>query len=385
MKNSRSVRDELIARAMRRALRLALKGEGETSPNPLVGAVLLKGGRIVGEGYHSKIGCAHAEVEALIDARRRGINPRGATMVVNLEPCCHYGCTPPCTDALIAAKIAAVYVAHQDPNPKVNGQGFRILRKAGIKVNVGLMGTEAWKLNQVYCKWIHTQRPFVVLKGAASLDGKIALASGQSQWISGPAARLFANQLRRKYDAVLVGVNTVIADDPQLTCRIQSRRPYRQPLRIVMDSNLRIPTTAKVVSGALPGETLIATTQPADSEKALLLTRPGVVVETFPATAEGRVDLVSMTAALGSRGISSILVEGGGQILGACLNSGIADKLSLVLAPKIIGGQNSISLFGCQLAATIEQARPLFGMTVKNLAGDWLVEGYFREEICSPV
>ncbi|MHA1569996.1 MAG: bifunctional diaminohydroxyphosphoribosylaminopyrimidine deaminase/5-amino-6-(5-phosphoribosylamino)uracil reductase RibD [Alphaproteobacteria bacterium] len=369
--------DRLIKWAMRRALQLARRGEGWTSPNPMVGAVLLKDGRVIGEGYHHAAGLRHAEIEALNDARRRGNAPAGSVMVVNLEPCCHHGRTPPCTDALVEEKVAAVYVAHQDINPLVCGNGIRCLEEKRIEVHVGLLAKEAIKLNEAFCKWALTNRPFVVLKAASTLDGKIATASGHSQWVSGEKAREFAHRLRHRYDAVMVGVDTVIADDPQLTCRLLKSKKCSHPLRVIVDSTLRIPPTAQVVSGKLPGRTLIATTDRADQGKAKKLEKQGVTVEAFPATPDGKVDLTALTETLGTRDITSVLVEGGGRVLAACLSAGIADKLSLVLAPKIAGGAGAITSFEGELAATMDEAHRVLEMTTRRLGEDILIEGYF--------
>jgi len=369
---------------MRRALHLARRGEGWTSPNPMVGAVLLRDGRVIGEGYHHAAGMAHAEIEALEDARRRGEDPAGATMVVNLEPCCHHGKTPPCTDALLAAGVGRVYVAHKDINPLVCGNGIRCLTEKGIEVHIGVLAKEAAKLNEAFCKWMLVRRPFVVLKAASTLDGKIATASGHSQWVSSDAARRYAHRLRRRYDAIMVGVGTVICDDPQLTCRLPYQVECRQPLRIILDSCLRTPPTAKVVSGALPGETLIATTDRADPKAMNLLKEAGVEVEIFPAAPNGKVDLAALTDTLGKRDITSVLVEGGGRVLAACLAAGIADKLSLVLAPKIVGGEGAITSFHGELARTMDEARQVHDLTVRRLGHDWLMEGYFKKPTCLP-
>jgi len=381
MRNNRPSAD-LVEWAMRRALRLARRGEGWTSPNPMVGAVLLKDGRVIGEGYHHAVGKAHAEVEALADARRRGNDPADSVMVVNLEPCCHHGRTPPCTDALRDAKVAEVYVAHQDVNPLVGGNGLRCLINYGIPVHVGVLAERAIKLNESYCKWVRRRQPFVLLKAASTLDGKIATASGHSQWVSGEKALRFAHRLRHRYDAIMVGIGTVMADDPQLTCRLPKKR-VSQPLRVILDSKLRISEAAKVASGKLPGRTLIATTDQADPAKINRLERNGIMVNKYPATSTGQVSLEVLIDDLGQRDITGLLVEGGGKVLAACLAGGIADKLALVLAPKIIGGASAVSSFDGEIAATMDRARQLYDMTVRRLGDDLLIEGYFSEETCS--
>jgi diaminohydroxyphosphoribosylaminopyrimidine deaminase / 5-amino-6-(5-phosphoribosylamino)uracil reductase len=364
---------------MRRALRLAARGKGWTSPNPMVGAVLVKDGRIIGEGYHTAVGKAHAEREALADAHRQGHDPAGATMVVNLEPCSHHGRTPPCTEALIEAKVAEVIVAHQDPNPQVNGAGLRELERHGVKLQVGVLGDEAIALNEVYCRYICTERPFVTVKAATTLDGKIATVTGDSKWVSGPAALRYAHWLRHVNDAILVGVETAIADDPQLTCRLGAGRSVRHPLRVVLDSTLRLPETATLVSGKLPGQTLIATTERADNEKRKRLAKSGVLVEIFPPDEAGRVDLAELLVWLRRREVAGLLVEGGGNVHSSFLRAGLADKLALVLAPKLVGGDQARSWLAGVLAERMDLARIVQNMTVRPLGGDWLVEGYFED------
>ncbi len=376
--------DRLVEWAMRRALRLARRGEGWTSPNPMVGAVLLRDGEVIGEGYHHAAGQPHAEIEALAECRRRGLDPRGSTMVVTLEPCCHHGKTPPCTDALLAAGVDHVFVAHRDINPLVCGNGVNCLEEKGIGVHVGVLSGPAQKLNEAFCKWMLTGKPFVLLKAASTLDGKIATADGSSQWVSNAPARRFAHRLRHANDAIMVGVGTVLADDPQLTCRLEYKSLCRHPLRVILDSNLRTPPGAKIVSGDLPGETLIAAVEGADPERAKKLVRKGVSVEYFPRSADGKIDLTALTDALGKRDITSVLVEGGGRVLAACLAAGIADKLALVLAPKIVGGESAITSFHGELARTMDDARRIYHLTIRRLGEDWLLEGYFRPSSCLP-
>jgi len=375
--------ENLIRRTMQRALRLARRGEGWTSPNPMVGAVLIKNGRVIGEGWHHAAGRPHAEVEAINDCRRHGHDPRGAAMVVTLEPCCHFGRTPPCTEAIAAAGIREVYVAHQDVNPLVCGNGVACLLDDRIKVEVGIMAREAMILNEVFTKWSQTGEPFVVLKAASTLDGKIATASGDSQWVSGAQSLRFAHQLRHRYDAIMVGVGTVLADDPQLTCRLPGRQKFKHPLRIIVDSQLRTPLEAKVVSGGLPGRTILAVTDRAKRSKIKKMEQLGVEVLVLPADRQGWVDLPALTKTLGKRDITSLLVEGGGTVLAACLAAGVGDKLSLVMAPKIVGGARAISSFQGELAATMDQARRLHDMSVRRLGKDFLFEGYFQPR-CLP-
>ncbi len=370
---------------MRRALRLAARAKGWTSPNPMVGAVLVKNGQVIGEGYHTAVGKPHAEREALADAARQGNDPDGATLFVNLEPCCHHGRTPPCTTALIEAGVARVVVAHQDPNPRVNGHGLALLREAGVEVELGLLAQEALELNQVYCRYISSRRPFVTLKAATTLDGKIATHTGHSRWVSGAAARKYAHHLRHVNDAILVGVGTVIADDPQLTCRLPDDAPVRHPLRVVLDSALRMPEGAKVVTGELPGETIIATTERAAAAKRERLAKPGVLVEVFPADEAGRVSLPHVLFRLRDREVAAVLVEGGGKVHASFVRRKLADKLELILAPKLVGGDEAPSWMAGVLAETMDQAVNLKDLRVRPLGADLLLEGYFEDiDECLP-
>jgi diaminohydroxyphosphoribosylaminopyrimidine deaminase/5-amino-6-(5-phosphoribosylamino)uracil reductase len=370
---------DLIDRAMRRALRLAARGRGWTSPNPMVGAVLLRDGQIIGEGWHTAVGRAHAEREALTDCRRRGHNPAGATMVVNLEPCNHIGRTPPCTDALLEAGVSRVIIAHQDPNPQVDGAGIRRLREAGVTVDFGPYADASIQLNEVYCRYICAERPFVTLKAAITLDGKLATASGHSQWVSGLLARRYAHWLRHVHDAVLVGANTVLADDPQLNCRLPADRPYRQPWRVVLDSKSRTPPDARLFRSQPAGPVLIAATAAAPPAARDRLAKAGAMVEIFPADGRGQVDLAALLRFLRAREIASVLVEGGGLVHAGFLGARLADKMDLVLAPKILGGREAVSWVGRELAQMMDQARAVRGLHARRLGDDLLMEGYFED------
>jgi len=369
---------DLLAWAMRRALRLAARGRGWTSPNPMVGAVLLKNGRVIGEGRHTAVGRPHAEVEALNDCRRRGEEPVGATMVVNLEPCNHVGRTPPCTEALIAAGVARVVVGTEDPNPCVLGCGNHRLREAGVEVIAGLLRSEALRLNEVFFRSIAAARPFIALKAAVTLDGKIATESGHSRWVSGPPARCYAHWLRHVYDAVLVGVETVLADNPRLTCRLPGDRPYRQPLRVVLDSRLRTPPEAFPATGPEPGETLIAAVEGVEEKLVNRLAKPGVMVERFPPGPDGRVQLRPLLDYLWQRGVTSVLVEGGGQVHASFIAENLADKLHLILAPKVAGGKG-YGWVANALTAEMNRAPRVHEAQIRPLGGDFLLEGYFTE------
>jgi diaminohydroxyphosphoribosylaminopyrimidine deaminase/5-amino-6-(5-phosphoribosylamino)uracil reductase len=335
---------------MRRAFELARRAEGRTSPNPMVGAVIVKDGRVVGEGYHRRAGAPHAEIEAL---RAAGDSARGAAMYVTLEPCAHYGRTPPCADALIAAGLAEVYYAIDDPNPHVNGKAHAQLNAAGVVVRRGPCEDEARELNRPFFKHVMTGLPFVTAKFAMSLDGKIATRTGDSRWISNEAARRRAHELRNVTDAVLVGAGTVLADDPRLTTRLSPRPLQRgegggegpsdvhHPLRIVADSRGRAPLLSGIFDPALPGRTVLATTAVAPSKHCAELTARGVEVWTLPADRQGRVSLPALLGEIGRRGMLTLLVEGGSELLGAFFAEKLVDRVWAVIAPLIIGGRNA--------------------------------------------
>ncbi|MEM8987482.1 MAG: bifunctional diaminohydroxyphosphoribosylaminopyrimidine deaminase/5-amino-6-(5-phosphoribosylamino)uracil reductase RibD [Pseudomonadota bacterium] len=322
---------------MRRAIALAKRAEGYTSPNPMVGCVIVKDGAIVGEGWHAYPGGPHAEVEALAQA---GAAARGATAYVTLEPCNHTGRTPPCTKALIASKIAEVVYAVADPNPAAAG-GHATLEAAGIKTSGGFLAHEAEDMNRFWLTRVTKSRPHIVVKFAASLDGKIATRTGDSQWITGPGSRARAHDLRHAADAILVGVDTVLADDPALTARPKSLAlgaAPAHPLRVVLDSTGRTPTTARLVSGDLPGDKLIVTTDKAPARFDEAMAAHGVEVLRLPADASGRVDLKALLTALADRDIVCLMVEGGANILGAFFDAKLVDEVWAFLAPVIIGG-----------------------------------------------
>ena len=322
---------------MRRALTLAAEGRFSTSPNPRVGCIIAHGGQIVGQGFHLKAGGPHAEVHAL---RQAGESARGATAYVTLEPCSHYGRTPPCAEALIQAGVSRVVAAISDPNPQVAGKGLAMLSAAGIRTESGLLETEARELNRGFLSRIERGRPFVRLKCAASLDGKTALSDGLSQWITGEAARHDVQILRAESCAVLTGIGTVLADDPQLNVR--AFPTLRQPLRIVLDSRLRLPPTAKLPADP-ESPVLLLTAVPPEKYPAALATVPHLDILTVPA-ADGRISLPAALPLLAERGIGELLVEAGATLCGAFLQSGLADEIVLYQAGKILGG-NARSLF----------------------------------------
>jgi len=354
------------------AIELAKKGVGKTSPNPAVGCVIVADGKIVGAGYHEKAGMPHAEAVALEDA---GGLANGATAYVTLEPCCCYGRTPPCTQALINAGIVRVVAAMQDPNPQVSGNGFKELERAGVDVEVGLLEAEARKLNDAYSTYIKRNRPYVTLKAAVTLDGKIATRTGESKWISGDEARHYVHELRDKADAVLVGVNTVIKDDPLLTARPVGRegKPIK---RVILDSKLRIPEYAKVLNEENEDiETIIATTQNAPLATVRALEKPNVKV-LFVDESGGRVDMQKLMVELARDGITDLLIEGGAEIYASALEAGIVDKVLLFVAPKILGG-DSKSVVGGAGAEKLAQAINLRNLTAKKMGDDLMIEGYF--------
>jgi diaminohydroxyphosphoribosylaminopyrimidine deaminase/5-amino-6-(5-phosphoribosylamino)uracil reductase len=363
---------------MKRALRLAEAGRGRTSPNPVVGAVLVNSGKVVGEGYHSKIGEAHAE---MIAVRQAGEKARGAFLYINLEPCTHHGRTPPCVPQVIKAGVKRVVIGMQDPNPVVNGKGIEALRRSGLDVKVGVLEKECQRLNEAFCKYILKKVPFVVLKVAATLDGKIATRTGDSKWISGEASRRFVHKLRDKVDGVLVGVGTVLRDDPLLTARMKEGR---EPYRIVLDSRLKIPEEAKIFEYS-PSKVILATTESAPQEKIERLEKRGVRVLIIDSK-EGRVDLRSCLRKLGEIEIMSLLVEGGSQVNGSFLDEALIDKFVLFLSPKLMGDPQALGIFGGRGVSNLKEAVGLKEIKTKRIGEDILIEGYLEWGTgpCSP-
>ncbi len=316
---------------MREAIRLARKGIGKTSPNPIVGAVIVKNGKIIGRGYHKKYGDWHAEINAIKDSNG---NVKGATAYITLEPCCHYGKTPPCVDTLIKERIGRVVVGTLDPNPSVNSKGIKTLRSKGIKVEVGILEDECRELNEHYFKFIKSGIPYVTVKYAQTLDGRIATKTGNSQWISSEALRKYVHRLRAVNDCIMAGVGTVIADDPQLTVRYVRGR---NPLRVVVDSKLRIPLKSSVLKDNNSHLTTIATTSKAPSRKVTAVKNLGVEVLVVKKDKNGGVSLRDLLRELGKRGIASVMVEGGSEIVTSLLKANLIDKMIILTAPKIMG------------------------------------------------
>lgn len=355
---------------MRHALELARYGEGRTSPNPLVGAVVVRDGRIVGQGWHRKAGTPHAEVHAL---RQAGELARQATMYVTLEPCAHFGRTPPCSQAIIDAGVRRVVVAMTDPNPLVAGKGIERLRAVGIEVIVGILEKEALTLNEVFVKWITTGMPYIILKAAMTLDGKIATAAGESQWITGEAAREEVHKMRDLYDGILTGIGTVLADDPSLTTRLA--HGGKNPQRIVVDSMARTPLHAKVIADGL-APTFIAVTTRAPADKVAALQEAGAQVLII--NDGDRVALKMLFVALGKQKISSVFVEGGAAINGTLIQEKLPDKFHFFIAPKLIGGEKAPTLSGGSGIAQLADALLLRDLTVRTAGQDFWISAYAK-------
>lgn len=358
---------------MQRALAVAEGGIGFVSPNPLVGCVIVKDGRVVGEGYHERYGGPHAEANAL---REAGSEARGATLYVTLEPCCHTGKTPPCADAVLQAGVERVVIALGDPNPKVAGGGLARLRAAGVDVTLGICEAEARQLNETFLHYIQTQRPFVTLKCAVTLDGKIATRTGASRWITGAPAREQVHRMRHAADASLVGLGTALQDDPQLTTRLPSGDGVN-PLRIVVDSKLRLPVSSQLAVVAPDCRTLVATGERAPVEKQRQLEDQGVEILRLPSYADGRVDMEALLIALGARGIADLLVEGGATLSATLLQRRLVDKVTVFVAPKMIGG-DGISVVAAFGAETMSDALQFYGMTSQSVGEDVMLEAYLK-------
>ena len=360
---------------MRRALELARKGEGHTSPNPMVGCVVVKDGRIISEGYHEKYGEFHAERNALTRCTE---DTAGADLYVTLEPCCHQGKTPPCTDIIIEKKIARVFVGSMDSNPLVAGQGVQILRDHGIYVETGILDAECRKLNEVFYHYIATKTPFVVMKYAMTLDGKIACATGDSKWVTGEIARTQVHRMRGRYRGIMVGIGTVLADDPMLNCRVEGGV---DPVRIICDSNLHIPTESQIVKTASDIETIVACSQEAleserKQEKIRRLKEAGIQI--IGTEGAHGVNLMELMKKLGGQNIDSILLEGGGTLNASALEDGIVNKVYAYIAGKLIGGMDARSPVEGMGIDRMADAITLQNMEIEKLGDDFCIVGYVK-------
>lgn len=360
---------------MRRALELARKGEGHTSPNPMVGCVVVKDGRIISEGYHEKYGEFHAERNALTRCTE---DTAGADLYVTLEPCCHQGKTPPCTDIIIEKKIARVFVGSMDSNPLVAGKGVQILRDHGIYVETGILDAECRKLNEVFYHYIATKTPFVVMKYAMTLDGKIACATGDSKWVTGEIARTQVHRMRGRYRGIMVGIGTVLADDPMLNCRVEGGV---DPVRIICDSNLHIPTESQIVKTASDIETIVACSQEAleserKQERIRRLKEAGIQI--IGTEGAHGVNLVELMKKLGGQNIDSILLEGGGTLNASALEDGIVNKVYAYIAGKLIGGMDARSPVEGMGIDRMADAITLQNMEIEKLGDDFCIVGYVK-------
>jgi diaminohydroxyphosphoribosylaminopyrimidine deaminase/5-amino-6-(5-phosphoribosylamino)uracil reductase len=354
---------------MRRALRLAARGAGRTAPNPMVGAVIVAGEAVVGEGHHPRLGDAHAEVHAL---RAAGDRTRGATLYVTLEPCAHHGRTPPCAEAVIAAGIRRVVAAIEDPDPRVAGRGFALLRAAGIEVECGLLAGDAREQNRAYLKAVRTGLPWVTLKMAMSLDGKTATRTGDSRWITGEAARRFVHRLRDRHDAVLIGSGTALADDPSLTARLPGAR---SPLRVVADTRARLRPDSVLARTAAETPTLLLVGPGAKTGELEAL---GVHVVRVPTAGVG-LDLGEGLRRLAARGVHSVLCEGGASLAGALLDAGLVDELAWFIAPRIVGGSTALGAVGGVGIGGMSEALSLHSVRTRRFGDDLGVFGYLTE------
>jgi diaminohydroxyphosphoribosylaminopyrimidine deaminase/5-amino-6-(5-phosphoribosylamino)uracil reductase len=358
---------------MKMALSLAEQGRGWTSPNPLVGAVVVKDGEVVGKGFHQSAGGPHAEVFALEES---GDDARGATLYVTLEPCNHTGRTPPCTHAILKSRIKRLVVGMKDPNPRVTGGGLDYLRRQGLDVAVGVCEDECRRLNEIFIKYASTTLPFVILKCAATLDGRIATRTGDSKWITNPHSRHFVHELRHAADAVMVGIGTVVKDNPQLTTRLEGRKGS-DPMRIVLDTHLSMPLDAKLLHLSSNSDTLIVSSSSVSPEKRKSLQRAGVQLLSMGCH-EDRIDLKALVRELGRRQITSLLIEGGSRVNGSALRAGIVDKVHMFYAPKICGGDDGVAVCAGPGVERMEQSMRLKDISVHRFEDDVMIQGYLK-------
>ncbi len=354
---------------MRRALELAQRARGRTSPNPMVGALVVRRGKIVGEGYHSRAGHPHAEIEAL---RRAGDKARSADLYVNLEPCCHFGRTPPCTDAIIQAEIKRVFVGMKDPNSQVSGKGLRSLKAKGIVVVSGVLKEECLKLNESFIKVMKTGMPFVILKTAMSLDGKIATRSGDSRWITGKLARNHVHKIRNQVDAILVGTETVLKDNPRLTCRLETGA-VKHPVRIILDRRNRIPLTAKVFKNSRFQKVIYVTGPDISSRRLKTLVYRKVEILNGKSSKNG-FHIKPLLKELANRGMNSILIEGGAELNASVVKAGVVDRVVAFISPVLIGGTQAPGFLGGQGVMKVNDAMNLKDIVVTKIGEDLMVE-----------
>lgn len=358
---------------MKRALELALNGWGTTNPNPLVGAVIVKDGWVIGEGFHERPGGDHAEVEAIKNATS---DVRCSTLYVNLEPCSHFGRTPPCANAIIEAGISCVVIGMKDPNPLVEGKGIEMLKQAGVEVVLGVLENEARKTNEIFIKYITKKRPFVILKFAMTLDGKICTAKGESKWISGEEARKYVHQLRNRVSAVMVGTNTVLKDNPSLTTRLQGQ--CRNASRVILDRTGRIPLESNVFNKDTDAEVIVAVSDKVSVERVRVLEKVGAKVLEIPEV-DGELELECLMDRLYDLEVDSVLLEGGGQLNFSALKAGIVDKVLIFAAPLIFGGREALTpVEGCGFGS-IQEGVKLFNISTRSIGNDILIEGYTDE------
>lgn len=387
MRTARQATDPAAKGYMLEALRLARRGYGTTSPNPMVGAVLVRGGSVIGRGWHHRAGQPHAEIEALRDARRRKHPVQDSTLYVTLEPCSTQGRTAPCTAAIRAAGIRRVVAGATDPNPRHRGQGFRILRRAGIAVEHGLLAQECERLNEAFNHWVVHRTPFVTVKAAMTLDGKIATAAGESRWITGERSRAWAMRLRQGADAILVGINTVLTDNPALTVRSAAGReaPGQRLRRIVLDSFARTPPGSRVVSDALAHLTTVVVGEGAPPRRVEALARqvrvvvaPAASARAAPDSSRRGIDLPWLLRRLGAEDITSLLVEGGGEVNASFLLSGLAHRIAFFYAPMIVGGRDAPKAVAGDGLSSLDDRLELGDLRWRRLGDDWLLTARVR-------
>ncbi len=363
--------NELDKKYLFQTIKLAKKAEGKTSPNPMVGVLIIKNGRIVGSGFHKKRGGPHAEINAL---RKAGSFAKGAVLYVNLEPCSHYGRTPPCVKAIIQAGIKRVVVGMKDPNYLNNGKGLRELVRAGIEVEVAKEKKDFEQLNKFFVKYITKKIPFIAVKAGQSLDGRIAACSGQSQWITNESSRIYAHKLRKKYDAIMVGIGTILKDNPNLSYRAKGKARIDAPVKVIVDSTLKISRNANIFSSKSPAPVIIATTEKAIKAKGSFLNDIDADIIACPVDKNSHVDLHFLMAKLAEYEITSVLVEGGGKLNGALFDEQLVDKVYFFIAPKIMGGEKALSSVEGRGITSLEKAVCLKNMSLTRLKGDILIE-----------